>query len=692
MSANPPPSPQERFTQLQSRAKTAYASADLSDVHRLLTEQAARPTALAKELARARERGYRFAAHLESAVGALDAQWQETGVAVRALIDEETARLGEIRRKIENIIDSGYRHKDGGTGLENIVSMLDGQVAALEAGVKEAEKRITPRFRDFQNAAGDAESALRTIHAHLDLLDDASFTLEGGETLYIAAPAEWVATGKSDKDPDGVLFLTSARLIFEQKETTGKKLGMFGGQKVHEVKWTVSLDQVQAVTAENKGLFGGRDMITLTLGGGAPHARLTLEVKGGVKSQYWAEQIEGLARGTIAPASPAQLAAASAAVAAAGGAAKTADAAVSRIETVVSVPKQCVNCGSPLGSAEAGAKEIVCRFCGTAHAILTRRAYPPITRANLSQLREIGGFGEAGSEHALSAMLNEISLSHDGSRLLTRGFAELAVWEVEAGTPLFRQPVISLRAALSPDGAHVATLTELQQTIDLLDATTGVKRHTLTPDARMFTPTLTFSPDGRWLAVATFFPSQVLIYSVPDWSLAYTLPMTLFVSGMAFSSDSRLIAVSCSQEVNPMRSEYKYETRIIALPGGEEKALLEVGGEYVSLPPDGGQVIVNSHLYSLADGRQIGDQIGMFHVRFSADAGMVVSAIQARVLWIDIQSRQGLAQIVGLEPYVSAWALSGDGGLLAVSSGGSLPGARSANSLPHRGVRLYAAG
>jgi hypothetical protein len=38
-------------------------------------------------------------------------------------------------------------------------------------------------------------------------------------------------------------------------------------------------------------------MVNLTLGSGAPHSKITVEVKGGVASKFWAQQINRMATG-----------------------------------------------------------------------------------------------------------------------------------------------------------------------------------------------------------------------------------------------------------------------------------------------------------------------------------------------------------------------------------------------------------
>src|SRR5690606_10389450 len=99
-----------------------------------------------------------------------------------------------------------------------------------------------------------------------------------GESVFIAAEAEW--DDNRDK-PDGYLFVTNQRVLFEQNEKTGKKFGMFGGSQTQQLLWETPLNAIEQITPEDKGLFGGKDLIHLKLGSGAPYAQIKLEVKGG---------------------------------------------------------------------------------------------------------------------------------------------------------------------------------------------------------------------------------------------------------------------------------------------------------------------------------------------------------------------------------------------------------------------------
>jgi hypothetical protein len=118
-------------------------------------------------------------------------------------------------------------------------------------------------------------------------VNSATFKLDAGESLIIAAPAEWESS-ENHQEIDGILYLTDRRVLFEQKERTGAFLGLFGGQDQQALKWAVRLEDIQDVQAEDRGVLGVNDMLYLHLRPGADLAKLTVETKRSADNQEWA--------------------------------------------------------------------------------------------------------------------------------------------------------------------------------------------------------------------------------------------------------------------------------------------------------------------------------------------------------------------------------------------------------------------
>jgi hypothetical protein len=176
-----------------------------------------------------------------------------------------------------------------------LADQVESTLDRLETANDEATARIEEMVSEIEDKINDLSRELHEIEKIMDYAEEITFELADGESVYMAAEAELVLTGKGKQDPDGVVFLTNQRIVFEQREKTGKRMGMFGGKMEQEVEWETSLSAVGAVDTENKGMFKGRDILHVTHDG----AETTLELKGRADNNAWAEAVQQMIDGSI---------------------------------------------------------------------------------------------------------------------------------------------------------------------------------------------------------------------------------------------------------------------------------------------------------------------------------------------------------------------------------------------------------
>ncbi|MCA9912880.1 MAG: hypothetical protein KC496_06010 [Anaerolineae bacterium] len=87
-------------------------------------------------------------------------------------------------------------------------------------------------------------------------------------------------------------------------------------------------------------------MMHLKLGAGAPYAEITCEIKGGIKSDFWAQQVQRAVKGYISSES-------------------TVEPDPELIERLRNAPTDCPNCGSVLPELSAGDTQVTCAYCGS---------------------------------------------------------------------------------------------------------------------------------------------------------------------------------------------------------------------------------------------------------------------------------------------------------------------------------------
>jgi archaellum component FlaC len=308
---------------------------EVNDMHTTIRD-------LPAAIAEIRSRSYVFRSFLERKAEVMEKNWTSIRHRVDRAIHQESEKLQEDFDEVERAFKQAERLPEAESRLER----LENGMERLQTQVEAAQERVRGIYQNLRSDVSQIERQLRDINWICDQKDEASFEFLAGENLFLAAKGEWVATGKGKNDPDGILFLTDQRLIFEQKEKEGKRLGMFGGKQVQEAEWTIPLHQIESVEAEKKGMLGGIDLLHFTLGSGAPYPRITVEVKGGEDCKFWVKQIQRMISGDVDDE-------------------RSIEPDPELIEQLRSAPTECHVCGGKVPMLVAGQNQIECEYCGT---------------------------------------------------------------------------------------------------------------------------------------------------------------------------------------------------------------------------------------------------------------------------------------------------------------------------------------
>ncbi len=336
-----------QFETLHRRFKGLYDKISLPDVSRAITETSDKIQMLPSDIVKMRQRGYVFAAYMEQKSNVLGKRFDDIRHNVQSAIQSEADTFQTDYRRMDSLFTEGQRLAASTPALlAGRLPTLEKQVEELEDRIKATEHKLIADLGTLPADANQSVQQLRDINWYLDQKDEASFKFLAGESVFLAAKAEWVATGKGKDDPDGILYLTDQRLVFEQKETTGKKLGFFGGKKEQELEWEIPLHMITDVKAENKGFLGGKDMLYFSLKAGAPHApQITVEVKGGVACKFWAAQVNRMISGSTKDE-------------------RAIEPDPEELEAIKKAPTACPSCGGTLPMLVAGQRQLDCVYCG----------------------------------------------------------------------------------------------------------------------------------------------------------------------------------------------------------------------------------------------------------------------------------------------------------------------------------------
>jgi hypothetical protein len=143
-----------------------------------------------------------------------------------------------------------------------LMSNTSSQVNLLLNDLSQIESSLQGSYAEIEGKAYQLTSRLNGIHWMLSQGAEAKFKPDPGENLVVAVQARWDQEG--DEDPEGLLYLTNKRLIFERKEKIAVKKVLFfttSSELVHEVLIDQAVKNIRNVKAINKGLFGHQDFL-----------------------------------------------------------------------------------------------------------------------------------------------------------------------------------------------------------------------------------------------------------------------------------------------------------------------------------------------------------------------------------------------------------------------------------------------
>ncbi len=325
----------------------------LSALFTQLSSLTSKVDGLEHDIAQLRARGYRFGRTLEERATNLKSRWPQQQMSANHLLQEQRSVLQNAANEVQRLLSQAERN----TGL---LDTVDSRLWALENQINEAQRNVQGVFSSSEQEISKLQEEMREVRALLDALDNASFDLLPDEHGVAVCKAQWIS---DNQQPEGLLFLTDGRLIFEQREERVVKKKLFSSEKelVQQKLWDTPVGAIAELQMEDKksGLLGlGRqELLTLRF---VERTRelpsdATLHLKGGATNEAWLALIRQAKSGQIAAdlfgaPPPQQLLAAQTEAEAAKPAAE--------------LPTRCPACNATLPPIYKGMKQVECQYCG----------------------------------------------------------------------------------------------------------------------------------------------------------------------------------------------------------------------------------------------------------------------------------------------------------------------------------------
>ena len=333
---------------LQSSLRELQDAVRLSDIRDSVEDLQTSVNGMDQRVASLRKRGYAFEKELEGKAADFAEQWADLAPNIRRQLEREAQILERSLRPLETQVTDMATKRGAPLALKSQVDRLTSQVDALKGRAEAAQNSIRGSYDLFDQNVQSVKYHFSKLEWMLSELSEASFELLATESGIMAVKAVWAKDGKERKDdPEGVLYLTDQRLIFEQKEKVATKKVLFIATEkklVQEKLWETPVATVEETKARKDGFMNKDDFIDIQLDDGAPYDSLSLHI--------WepAEEWRALIKRAKAKEFDATRAIAI-------------DEA--EAEKVKSAPTQCPSCGGMINQVVLrGMDNLTCEFCG----------------------------------------------------------------------------------------------------------------------------------------------------------------------------------------------------------------------------------------------------------------------------------------------------------------------------------------
>jgi hypothetical protein len=244
----------------------------------------------------AREKGYVYQKELDDLALDILGRWEQVYQRTVTEADRQEATFYNRLSPLNGQVSQLNARLSNPTLAASQLRVTETNVNDLLRDVGSIRSNLRGQYSDVQSKVYQLNGKLTTIHWALSQLAEARFQTGTGDNLVMAVKARWDQVG--DNDPEGILYLTSERLIFERKEKVATKKVLFittSSELVQEVLIDEPVRDLREVKAVNKGLFGHQDFLEVKF----PKAGEVALHLDGQASKAWAALIERVRTGRI---------------------------------------------------------------------------------------------------------------------------------------------------------------------------------------------------------------------------------------------------------------------------------------------------------------------------------------------------------------------------------------------------------
>ena len=267
---------------LESNLNDLRNGVRMSDIRDHVEDLGSSINGMDRRIASLRNRGYAFNKDLEEKATDFSNEWENLAPDIKREIEKETRTLKNSLRSLEPKVTRLAGRSGSSSALRAEIDKAEHLISALKSRVEAAERSIRGNYDGFNSRVQSVQHILNKVEWMMKELSESSFDLLATESGVMAVKAVWAEDGKERKnDPEGVLFLTDQRLIFEQKEEVATKKVLFITTKkelVQKMLWQVPVELIEQTKASKEGFMNKDDFIKVQFSGDAPFDTVYLHI------------------------------------------------------------------------------------------------------------------------------------------------------------------------------------------------------------------------------------------------------------------------------------------------------------------------------------------------------------------------------------------------------------------------------
>jgi len=284
---------------------------------------------------------------LDDELEALDDRWD----GIRSHVE---SALRTHVRNLDGEMDETERHLARLRPERSSIQSAESAIAGLQRQINAARDAVETLYQGLASELDGITRQMAVATKMIDQIDESkAIQLLSAEGPLLAVEAKWQRDGKDG--PEGILFLTDQRLIFEKREeiVTKKTFGIFKSQseELQEVLLEVQVSEIESAADKEEGGFlgmGKDDILEMVLAATASVSRARYHLKG-QDSSDWAKMIRRIQTGEIDE--------------------DRADEYVEELEVAeaaaAAFPVICPNCFADVPQQPRGVNSVTCEYCGT---------------------------------------------------------------------------------------------------------------------------------------------------------------------------------------------------------------------------------------------------------------------------------------------------------------------------------------